>query len=294
MSTWRGAPPPDPVPISAAGWLRVFAKGVPLALVVFGGLAVHMILRAIEAPAMTLGARISRGSALARPVTPWVTVGVCRAALTLIGLRCKTTGAPMRRRGALVANHSSWLDIFVLNAAGPLYFVSKSEVAGWPGIGWLARATGTVFIRRDPREARAQTALFEARLRAGHRLLFFPEGTSTDGMRVLPFKATLFGAFFAEGLRDAISVQPVSVVYTAPAGADPRFYGWWGDMAFGAHLLHLLAAPRHGRVAVDWHAPVEVAASPDRKALARATEAAIRLAVERRRELGQPPQGVGR
>ncbi len=60
--------------------------------------------------------------------------------------------------GALVANHSSWLDIFVLNAAEPVYFVSKAEVAGWPGIGWLARATGTLFIRRDPREAAVQVA----------------------------------------------------------------------------------------------------------------------------------------
>jgi lyso-ornithine lipid O-acyltransferase len=97
----------------------------------------------------------------------------------------------MQHKGALVANHASWLDIFTLNACDRIYFVSKSEVAGWPGIGWLARATGTVFINRQGREAQMQKLLFEARLRAGHRLLFFPEGTSTDGQRVLDFKSTL-------------------------------------------------------------------------------------------------------
>ena len=86
-------------------------------------------------------------------------------------------------------------------------------------------ATGTVFIKRDPSQARQQTQVFQDRLLAGHRLLFFPEGTSTDGQRVLPFKPTLFQAFFAPGLRDEISIQPVSVIYHAPPGEEPRFYG---------------------------------------------------------------------
>ena len=95
----------------------------------------------------------------------------------------------------VVANHASWLDIFALNAPQRIYFVSKDEVRDWPGIGWLARATGTVFIARKSREAGVQARLFETRMAAGHRLLFFPEGTSTDGRRVLPFKTTLFAAF---------------------------------------------------------------------------------------------------
>jgi len=127
--------------------------------------------------------------------------------------------------GAVVANHSSWLDIFALNASKRIYFVSKSEVAGWPGIGWLARATGTVFIARDRKEARGQIEVFRQRLSQGHKLLFFPEGTST---------------FFDDALRDGLSIQPVSVVYMAPKGLDPRHYGWWGDMEFGTHLLATL------------------------------------------------------
>ena len=178
----------------------------------------------------------------------------------------------------MVANHSSWLDIFALNAEKRVYFVSKDEVASWPGIGWLAKATGTVFIRRDARQAAEQKRVFEELLSAGQKLLFFPEGTSTDGLRVLPFKPTLFAAFFAENLRDLLWVQPVTVVYHAPRGEEPRFYGWWGDMDFGAHLLKTLGASPQGRVEVWWHDPVKVSDFADRKVLARHCEAAVRAA----------------
>lgn len=177
--------------------------------------------------------------------------------------------------GVYVANHSSWLDIFVLNAAAPLFFVSKSEVAAWPGIGWLARITGTVFVRRTRNDADRQRALLEDRISGGHRLLFFPEGTSTDGRRVLPFKPTLFAALFSGVLTD-VRVQPASVVYIAPDGLDPRFYGWWGDMEFGPHLIQVLAQKQQGSVRVTWHRPLEISEFPDRKALANAAEQLVR------------------
>lgn len=264
--TWtspEGEPPP--LRIGPLGWLRAGLRGAVLAAVVFGGLALLLLLRLAERPLF----------GLRRPVTPWITVGVCRAALAVLGLRYRRQGLMLRGRGAIVANHVSWLDIFALNAGGPVYFVSKSEVAGWPGIGWLARATGTLFIRRDAREARAQTLLFEARLRAGHRLCFFPEGTSSDGQRLLPFKPTLLASFFAQGLAEVLQIQPATLVYRAPAGADPRFYGWWGAMEFGPHLLKVLAAPRQGRIAVVYHPPLKVEDYPGRKELARDLETAV-------------------
>ncbi|MFC6584163.1 lysophospholipid acyltransferase family protein [Sulfitobacter aestuariivivens] len=168
------------------------------------------------------------------------------------------------------------MDILSLNAAKRIYFVSKSEVAQWPGIGWLARATGTVFIERNRSHARSQTALFQQRLLAGHKLLFFPEGTSTDGQRVLGFKSTLFEAFVTPDLRDKICVQPVSVIYANPAGTDARFYGWWGDMDLGPHLLQMLARRQHGSVTVQYHAPLKVSDFDNRKALALACEQAVR------------------
>lgn len=267
---WDDGVAPEPVPLTLAAMLRVLVRGVPMAILVFGGLLILLLVRLVERP--LCGAD--------RPVTPYITVFVCSCALRILGLTLRVTGSPMRQRGAIVANHSSWLDVFVLNASKRIYFVSKSEVAGWPGIGWLARATGTVFIERNPFKAREQTLVFQQRLLAGHKLLFFPEGTSTDGRRVLPFKTTLFASFFDPALRDEIAVQPVSVIYHAPEGTGPRFYGWWGDMSFGAHLLNMLAARRHGAVDVVYHAPLAVSEQSDRKQLARACEEAVRRGFE--------------
>ncbi len=264
--TWTThAPPPPPRP-GPLGWLRVACRGLVLGVVVFGGLLVLVLVRLIERPLCGVD----------RPVTPYITQGVCRVAFVILQLPLAVRGPRMPGPGAVVANHSSWLDIFALNARRNVYFVSKSEVADWPGIGWLARATGTVFIRRDPREAGRQAKLFEERLLHRHRLLFFPEGTSTDGLRVLPFKSTLFAAFFADGLKHEMQIQPVSVIYHAPEGEDARFYGWWGDMSFGEHLIKTLAARRQGRVEVVYHAPVRVDAFPNRKSLASHLETQVR------------------
>lgn len=273
MSPWTGTePPPVTPPVSGAGWLRVVARGAVIFPLLLVGLALTLLLRLVERPLF----------APRRPLTPWITVAVCRATLAVLGLRLRVTGELMRARGAVVANHVSWLDIFVLNARKRIYFVAKAEVAGWPGINWLARATGTLFIRRDRREAGAQVEVFRRRLEAGHKLLFFPEGTSTDGRRVLDFKTTLFAAFFAPGLRERMWIQPVAVVYTAPDGQDPRFFGWWGDMDLGPSLVQVMAQARQGRVELVYQPALRVADFADRKALAAAAEAAVRSALDAR------------
>ena len=262
---WQNAPAPE-VRIGPAGWWRVATRGLVLGAVTYGGLVLLLLVRLVEAPLYGMN----------RPWTPHITQAVCRMALGILRLPLTVTGTPLDQPGAVVANHASWLDIFVLNAVQRVYFVSKSEVAGWPGIGWLGRATGTVFIARKGTEAKAQQELFEARLRAGHKLLFFPEGTSTDAIRVLPFKSTLFAAFFTHGLERVLHIQPVTLIYHPPEGADARFYGWWGDMGFAPHLLLTLAQGRQGRAEVVLHPPVPVDAFEDRKALARHCERVIR------------------
>jgi 1-acyl-sn-glycerol-3-phosphate acyltransferase len=258
-----------------AGLARAVPRGGALAAILLVGVVATLLLRLAERPL----------HGMRRPWTPHVTRLVCRLVFVVLGMRHETRGRRMDGPGAVVANHSSWLDIFALNARKRVHFVAKSEVAGWPGIGFLARLAGTVFIARDPREARAQQALLAERLRAGHRLVFFPEGTSTDGLRVLPFKSTLFEAFFTQALRGGMHIQPVTVIYAAPPGHDARFYGWWGAMAFGPHMLRVLAAPRGGGVTVIHHAPLRVDAFAGRKALAAAAEAAVRD--------GMPPERRG-
>lgn len=150
--------------IGPFGYALAALRGVVLGLVTYGGLLVFLLLRLIERPVFGLH----------RPVTPWITKAVCRAALFIMGFRYTRRGRPMQGQGAIVANHAGWIDIFSLNAADRVYFVSKDEVAGWAGIGILARATGTMFIARKPTEAKRQQEMMEERLRAGHRLLFFP------------------------------------------------------------------------------------------------------------------------
>lgn len=264
--TWHGEADPPALPRPGPlGWLLVVTRGLGLISILLIGVLLILPLRGLER--LFVGPR--------RPVTgPHVQI-VCRLCLWIIGLRWHREGQPMRGPGAVVANHSSWLDILVLNAAMPVFFVSKAEVAGWPGINILTRVTNTHFVARDPKLARQQAEEFAARTRAGHRLLFFPEGTSSDGRRLLPFKPTLFQGFLDPALPEALAIQPMSASYEAPIGRDPRFYGWWGRMDLGPHLLAVLAQPRQGRVTVRLMPPIPVAGET-RKTLAAKVETAVR------------------
>ncbi|MBB04910.1 MAG: 1-acyl-sn-glycerol-3-phosphate acyltransferase [Pseudooceanicola sp.] len=265
---------PQP-PHDAATFLRFTIRAIPFGIVCFGSLAVLILLRYPER--WIYGMR--------RPFTPYLTQFVCRAFFAITGIRFAASGVPMKTRGAIIANHSSWIDIFTLHVTKRVYYVSKAEVRGWFGIGWLARATGTIFINRVRGEAKQHEEVLRDRLTLGHKLLFFPEGTSTDAMHVLPFKTTLFAAFFDPALRDILSVQPVSVIYRAPPGKEAEFYGWWGEMSFGWHLIKVLGAARQGSVEVIYHPPLRVADYPDRKALARASEGVVRQGMPEERRL---------
>ena len=161
----------------------------------------------------------------------------------------------MRGGGAFVANHSSWIDIVALQRAAAPFLVSKAEVRGWPVIGRIGRAIGTMFIDRRPAEAKRQEAELFARLSRGDRMALFPEGTSTDGARVLPFKSALFGVFFAPemgaGVRDPAGQHRLS----AAGGSAGGFYGWWGEMEFASHIREVLARSTGGVVELTFHPP---------------------------------------
>lgn len=256
--TWRGEPEPVQAhTIDLWGWLRLFRRALPVLIVLILGLLALMAVRAGELI-------LCRGK---RRLSPNCAMYVSRFALFSLGFRVTRRGEPMQGGGAVVANHSTWADIFALNAYQKVCFVAKSEVRSWPGIGLLARATGTVFIRRDPREAARQRDVFRQRLEAGDCLLFFPEGTSTDGRRVLPFRSTLFDAFLGEGMAQ-MRIQPVTVVWHAPEGSEPGYYGWWGDMDFAPNLLMVLTSRRQGRLELTYHPPVLAAEIGERKRLA--------------------------
>lgn len=163
-----------------------------------------------------------------------------RRTLRVLNVNVSVSG-PAPACGLLVSNHLSYLDILVLGSITPAIFVSKSEVRGWPVFGWLARRAGTLFIERARRSdvARVNDEV-DRLLEAGMLLVVFPEGTSSDGRDVLPFKSSLLEPIV--GRRHPLSVAHISYeVEDGDAGEDVCY---WGDMTFGAHLLKLLTKGR--------------------------------------------------
>jgi len=192
-----------------------------------------------------------------------------RAGLWLIGLGLVVRGAPVAV-GALVCNHCSWADILTLRSVKLMYFVAKAEVRHWPAVGFITAVTGTVYIERKRSQAKQQEQILRERIAANQLLIFFPEATSTDGLRVLPFKSSLFSAFFHDHHGVDLWIQPVTLRYTpAPgSGLPPSFYGWWGDMGLGGHIWAVMSRSFGGRAEVIFHQPVKPRAFRDRKALA--------------------------
>jgi 1-acyl-sn-glycerol-3-phosphate acyltransferase len=204
-----------------------------------------------------------------------------RLSLSLIGLRLRIIGAPMKVPGAYVVNHASWIDVIVLQAAATPYLVAKAEVRTWPVIGAIGAAIGTIFVERTPVAARGQGDELRARMIKGDRVALFPEGTSSDGLRVLPFKTALFAAFVDQGLGGHFAVQPVAIRYRTRDDLPDTFYAWWGDAEFGTHLADVLARSSGGTVTLSFLAPLEIDQLRDRKLAARTAEENVRREFER-------------
>jgi 1-acyl-sn-glycerol-3-phosphate acyltransferase len=193
---------------------------------------------------------------------------------------CRILGIAIQRRGRLsrsrptlfAANHVSYLDISVLGALIRGSFVAKSEVRSWPVFGFLATLQSTLFIeRRALRTARHRDEMTH-RLAAGGNLILFPEGTSSDGNRVLPFKSALLSVAETRPGGRPLVVQPVSITYTKLDGLPLGRYlrplcAWYGDMDLAPHLWQLAGLGRLTAV-VHFHPPVTLAEFDSRKALA--------------------------
>ncbi|HWB48802.1 MAG TPA: lysophospholipid acyltransferase family protein [Stellaceae bacterium] len=194
-----------------------------------------------------------------------------RQCCRILGLDIRRVGEPVAARPVLfAANHVSYTDITVLGSLIAGSFIAKSEVAGWPLFGQLAKLQRSVFVDRQVRSTARQRDAIAERLAAGDALILFPEGTSGDGTFVLPFKSALFSVVYNR--QEPVTVQPVSVAYTRldglPIGRTLRpFFAWYGDMDLAPHLWHLLGLGRIEAV-VEFHPPVALADFPSRKALA--------------------------
>ena len=203
---------------------------------------------------LLLGWRLGRvlmhllaGLAICGAVFPWV--GERRRSalirfwssqlLDVCGVRVEPSGsvAPLAH-AAVVANHVSWLDIFVINAVHPCRFVAKAEIRQWPVLGWLAGKAGTIFIARGSR--RDLRHLFKdlvARLQAGERVAFFPEGTTGPQGGLLPFHANLFEA----AIDARVPLQPFALAYHDRNGALHQAVDFIGDTSFADSMLAILS-----------------------------------------------------
>jgi 1-acyl-sn-glycerol-3-phosphate acyltransferase len=206
----------------------------------------------------------------------------------LFGIRVTVVGRPIQSRGVLmVSNHTSYFDILVFSAVARVSFVAKHEVAKWPLFGTLARLQETVFIEREKRSQTLEARdVIHKRLLQGDALVLFPEGTSDDGNKVLPFKSALLGAAELELGVDAqgrilhVPVQPVSIAYVGlyglPMGRDLRpLIAWYGDMELVPHLWEALTTGPIEAV-VEFHEPLSLDEENGRKTLAVAAETRVR------------------
>lgn len=175
-----------------------------------------------------------------------------------LGVRIRVIGTPERRRPLmLVSNHASWLDILVISAVADVAFIAKSEVRDWPVFGLFARWQKSVFIEREQkRKTGDQVSEIAERMADGEIMVLFPEGTTSDGNRLLEVKSSLFGAAAAALPKTpgaVVHVQPMAVAYTRIHGVPMgRYYrpvaAWPGDIELLPHLKGIFAC---GAIDVD-------------------------------------------
>ncbi len=195
---------------------------------------------------------------------------ICRA----FGIKIEISGTPLKDSPALlVGNHLSYLDIPVLSAVTPLAFVAKRDVASWPVFGFFAVLQQTVFVSRTRATIRHEKNAIATALETGSKLVIFPEGTSTDGQTVIPFKPGLFEIFYNGALSTDIPIQPFTIEFVNIEGADGQnvhqrdLYAWYGEMTLPPHLA-TFSKLRQTTIRVHFHPPCAAKDFPGRKELA--------------------------
>lgn len=279
-------PPSSGLPRVWLGYLLVARRSAMLLLVTLVCIPIQVLLLRIPSDSWMRFARFY-----------WHAFRWCFGVkLRLIGTSAH--GLPDGRRSVVfISNHSSWLDIPVLGSVLYARFVSKDEVANWPLVGMVARLGRTVFVSRNRARTREERDLLQRRLRQGDNLILFPEGTTSDGARVLPFRTAFLSIALGE---DPPLVQPVSVVYDRLAGlpvgrAAREIFAYHGDTSIATHFWRL-AQWRGLRASLLLHPPLDPRDFPDRKALAHAAWLAVAngaAALRQSREIVAPAVSLG-
>ncbi|MGE3770708.1 MAG: lysophospholipid acyltransferase family protein [Bdellovibrionales bacterium] len=236
-----------------------------------GRLAVFIVLIIIALPVHLISLRCKEDTRTA------IVRGLFKVLCFCLGFKVKTIGQPSNASPCIyVCNHLSYLDIPIVGSTLKASFVSRGDVAGWPVFGYFGKLQRTIFISRKPEKAREAAVAIRERIEAGDRMLFFPEGTSGDGQRLLPIKSSLFDVarpiVRADGTEQQVIVQPISLIVTEmgnlPIGRHNRpLYSWYGDMEFVPHFMQALQMSSF-TLEVQYHDPVTMAQFGSRKELA--------------------------
>jgi 1-acyl-sn-glycerol-3-phosphate acyltransferase len=207
--------------------LRQIVRGLGMVVLLFIGLAVLLVrFPMIDAPAKQ--AWIKRWSI-------WVA--------KMLGLNIRLHGIidPSLRSALIVANHTSWLDIVVINSIQPSAFIAKAEIERWPVVGLLVARSGTLFIERGKRHAVhkvLQAAI--SRLQQSSFVAVFPEGTTNNGKSLLPFHGNLMEA----AIRANVPVQPLAIAYRDDQGSLSASVEFVGAVTFVDSLFKVLGDSR--------------------------------------------------
>ncbi len=165
--------------------------------------------------------------------------------LFIFGIKIKTFGIPEKKRTIFVSNHTSYLDILILGSNVEGLFVAKSEISTWPVINKLCKLANTIFIsRRKIFSTKEQIGIINSKLKNGFNIILFPEGTSNDGNKVLPFKSSLFSITERPENKN-FCVQPISITYSRLDGIPLNrmfkpFFAWYGNMDLLPHAWKFL------------------------------------------------------
>jgi 1-acyl-sn-glycerol-3-phosphate acyltransferase len=187
-----------------------------------------------------------------------------------------------------IVNHASWLDIVVLGSVLPGCFIAKGEIAHWPAFGLISRLGRTVFVSRAKTGVARERKLILDRLAAGDNLILFPEGTTSDGSRILRFQTSFLALAEAPSQPD---IQLVTLVYDGIDGLPVRrrdrpLISWYGDMTMGGHVPGVgRLRSLHATLVLD--APIPAGSFADRKQLAKALQTRLAANAARLRQ-GRP------
>lgn len=253
----------DPPPVPLAGWVRLWLRAAAMVVLLIFCIPLHYLFRLVRAP------------------SPWPRLFL-GAAARICGARVKVVGVPLRRDVFFIANHLSWIDILALAGASGTAFVAKAEIGTAPVVGWLARMNRTVFVKREDRMGVAeQLNQLRDALAENWSITVFPEGTTTDGRSLLPFKTPMLKVL--EPPPPGVMVQPVVLDYEQPVGEE---IAWVGVESGLNNAVRLLSRPGSFALRVHFLEPFHPRDFPGRKAIA--AESRRRIEESLVAALGQP------